>query len=60
MESDFTDDRKLADNEIVTKSPLTKWYLTTLKGHKVVTTRKLPEVGSFGKIQYKTSWILRK
>ena len=36
------------------------WWLTNLKGYRIVLVRHEPRLGSFGRIEYQSTWTLMR
>ena len=61
MPSPFSDDTDLLlkEGRVKTSSKLYMKWLSTFRGYKVETRMQMPKGYSLGRLQYKTSWVLR-
>ena len=50
----------LESTSVESKSRLRVWYLKTFRGYDIVMTKSTPSVGSFGRINARRVWHLRK
>lgn len=61
MPSPFLDDadQLLREGRVKTSSKLRMAWLSTFRGYKVETRTQTPMGYSLGRLQYKTSWVLK-
>ena len=52
--------QELESTSVESKSRLRVWYLKTFRGYDVIVTKATPSVGSFGRINARRVWHLRK
>jgi putative hemolysin len=45
-------------NRVQTTSAFRMWWLTRLKGYRVVLVKRAPELNSFGQIRYRVFWLM--
>ena len=45
---------------IETSSRLRAWWLNTFRGYRIFEQKECPYEGSFGRVGFKTVWMLRK
>lgn len=49
-----------SETSVTTSHHLRLWWLEYVRGYTVDSVHRVPKAGSFGRIHYKTSWVLRK
>jgi len=45
-------------NSVQTASAFRMWWLTRVKGYRVVLVRRSPELNAFGQIRYRVFWLM--
>lgn len=48
------------DGTVTTSSRIRKWFLTSFRNYRLVSTRRLPRENAFGEIYYRDSWVLTR
>lgn len=48
------------DGSIETSSRLRAWWLNTFQGYRIYEQKERPHEGSFGRVVFKTVWLLKK